>query len=147
MLWKEIDRCIDEGYDTFYCGGARGADIVCGEIIVAEKLTKHPNIQLICAIPYKEQADRWGWMWKTRYLELLGASDKIKQLCVGYQRGCFHIRNRYMVDNCDLLIAIYNGEGKGGTAYTVKYAQEQGKEIIIIDPNNLTKTTIPAKAK
>ena len=32
ILWKEIGRCIDEGYDTFYCGGARGADIVCGEV-------------------------------------------------------------------------------------------------------------------
>ena len=62
ILWKEIGRCIDEGYDTFYCGGARGADIVCGEIIIAEKMTKSPHIQLICAIPYKEQADKWGWM-------------------------------------------------------------------------------------
>jgi len=65
ILWKEIGRCIDEGYDTFYCGGARGADIVCGEIIIAEKMTKSPHIQLVCAIPYKEQADRWGWMWRT----------------------------------------------------------------------------------
>ena len=97
ILWKEIGRCIDEGYDTFYCGGARGADIVCGEIIAAEKMTKSPHIQLICAIPYKEQADRWGWMWRTRYIDLLRAADKIKQLCDGYQRGCFHIRNRYMV--------------------------------------------------
>ena len=50
-----------------------------------------------------------------------------------------------MVDNCDLLIAIYNGEEKGGTAYTVNYARQQGKEILIIDPNTLEKIHIPAK--
>ena len=62
-----------------------------------------------------------------------------------YQRGCFHIRNRYLVDNCDLLIAIFNGEGKGGTAYTVNYAMKQGKEIVILNPNTLTREVIPAR--
>ena len=50
ILWKEIRRCMDEGYDTFYCGGARGVDIVCGEIVIAEKLSKHPDIRLVCAM-------------------------------------------------------------------------------------------------
>ena len=144
ILWKEIRRCMDEGYDTFYCGGARGVDIVCGEIVIAEKLSKHPDIRLVCAIPYREQAEKWGWMWRTRYLDLLRAADKIEQMCSNYQRGCYHMRNRYMVDNCDLLIAIYNGENKGGTAYTVNYAREWGKEILIIDPNTLEKRVIPA---
>ena len=144
ILWKEIRRCMDEGYDTFYCGGARGVDIVCGEIVIAEKLSKHPDIRLVCAIPYREQAEKWGWMWRTRYLDLLRAADKIEQMCSNYQRGCYHMRNRYMVDNCDLLIAIYNGENNGGTAYTVNYARERGKEILIIDPNTLEKTVIPA---
>ena len=49
-----------------------------------------------------------------------------------------------MVDNCDVLIAIYNGEPKGGTAYTVNYARRLGKEIVIIDPNSLTINIIPA---
>ena len=143
-LRKEIVHCMDEGYNTFYCGGARGADIVCGEIVIAEKRTNHPKVHLVCAIPSRGQADLWSWRWKQRYLNLLREADTIKQLCEEYQRGCYHIRNRYMVDNCDLLIAIYNGEGKGGTAYTVNYAREQGKEILIIDPNTLEKTAIPA---
>ena len=79
-----------------------------------------------------------------RYYDLLRDSDRIIQLCDSYQRGCYHIRNRYMVDNCDVLIAIYNGETKGGTAYTVNYARKLGKEIVIIDPNSLTINIIPA---
>ena len=67
------------------------------------------------------------------------------QVCDTYQRGCVHIRNRYLVDNCDLLIAIYNGEDKCGTAYTVNYAKQQGKEIVILNPNTLTREVIPAR--
>ena len=144
LVWKEIIRYIDAGCKTFYCGAARGADIMCGEIILAEKTTKHPDIQLICAIPFREQAHSWEDLWKMRYYDLLRDSDRIVQLCDNYQRGCYHIRNRYMVDNCDILIAIYNGETKGGTAYTVNYARKLGKEIVIIDPNSLTINIIPA---
>ena len=79
-----------------------------------------------------------------RYYDLLRDSDRIIQLCDNYQRGCYHIRNRYMVEHCDALIAIYNGEPKGGTSYTVNYARKLGKEIVIIDPNSLTMNIIPA---
>ncbi len=145
ILWNEISRRMDEGYDTFYCGGARGIDLLCGEIVLAERMTRHPDVKLICAIPYKEQAERWGWMWKQRYYDVLRGADSIKQICDGYQWECFHIRNRYMVDSCDLLIAVYNGQEKGGTAYTVNYAMKQGKEVVIIHPDTLEKMVIPAK--
>ncbi len=145
VLWDEISRRMDEGYDTFYCGGARGIDLLCGEIVLAEKMTRHSNVRLICAIPYKEQAERWGWMWKQRYYDVLRGADGIKQVCNGYQRECFHVRDRYMVDSCDLLIAVYNGQEKGGTAYTVNYAMKQGKEIVIIHPDTLERTVIPAR--
>ena len=49
---------------------------------------------------------------------------------------------RLMVDNADTLIAIYNGDSKGGTAYTVRYAQEGGKEIVIFNPEDLTRRVI-----
>ena len=131
------------GADTFFCGAARGADIICGELVMQEKQA-HPELKLICVIPFAEQARGWAMNWAFRYRELLRNADQIVLMCSNYQRGCYHMRNRYMVDNCDLLIAIYNGENKGGTAYTVNYARERGKEILIIDPNTLEKRVIPA---
>ena len=145
LIWREVSIQEKAGADTFLCGAARGADIICGEIILAEKQTTAPHLKLICAIPFREQADRWTFEWKHRYHALLKGADKIVQVCDEYQRGCFHIRNRYLVNNCDLLIAIYNGGDKGGTAYTVKYAKQQGKEIVILNPNTLTREVIPAR--
>ena len=111
--------------------------MMCGEIILAEKKTGHSELKLICAVPFKEQARGWDPMEKLRYYELLRRSDRIVQVCDSYQRGCYHARNRYMVDNSDVLIAIFNGDPKGGTAYTVNYARKKGKEIIIINPDTM----------
>ena len=45
-----------------------------------------------------------------------------------------HERNRFMADNSDVLIAVYDGSEKGGTAYTVNYAKKKGLDVIIIQP-------------
>ncbi len=34
----------------------------------------------------------------------------------------------------DYLLAVYNGEQRGGTAATVRYAKDSGRKIILIDP-------------
>lgn len=41
-----------------------------------------------------------------------------------------------MVDNSDVVIAVWNGE-KSGTGNTVNYAMKSGKKVIIIDTNKL----------
>lgn len=142
MIRREIAGMIKAGADTFLCGAAMGADIICGELVLAEKQTRHPELKLVCAIPFKEQADRWPTDWKERYRQLLKGADGIVHVCDSYQNGCYHIRNRYLVDHADTILAIYNGMGRGGTAYTVEYARQQGRNLVIINPVTLMKTII-----
>ena len=51
-----------------------------------------------------------------------------------YSKGCMLDRNRYLVDHAACLLAIYNGEWRGGTAMTVRYAGKLGREVIILRP-------------
>ena len=46
-------------------------------------------------------------------------------------------RNRFLVDHASTLLAVYNGERRGGTASAMRYAQKIGREIIVIDPATL----------
>ena len=48
--------------------------------------------------------------------------------CLSQTRGCMHKRNRHLVDNSSACIA-YLTENKGGTAYTVDYAQKHGLTV------------------
>jgi uncharacterized phage-like protein YoqJ len=45
-------------------------------------------------------------------------------------------RNEYMVDNSDIVIAVWDGS-KGGTYNCVKYAEKLGKKIIVINPKEI----------
>jgi len=45
-------------------------------------------------------------------------------------------RNEYMVDNADIVIAVWDGT-KGGTCNCVRYAKKLGKDIVIINPKEI----------
>ena len=56
-------------------------------------------------------------------------------------------RNQRLIDSAGFLLAVYNGEKRGGTAATVRYAQKADREIIVIDPITISvshsKTALP----
>lgn len=116
----------------FITGMALGIDLICAEIVIELK-EKYPFITLESAIPYEEQAANWTDEQRDRYYRIAELCDKETLLQYHYNKWCFQNRNRYMVDKSDFIIAVWNGE-RSGTANTVKYAESQNKEIIIIEP-------------
>jgi uncharacterized phage-like protein YoqJ len=46
----------------------------------------------------------------------------------------YHTRNKYMVDNADAVLAVWDGSLKGGTYACFQYAVQQEKPIYRIDP-------------
>ena len=129
----ELIAKIEDGCKTFITGCAQGADIICGELVLCLKREKYPDVRLICAIPYRGQAERWSCEWRFRYEALLNAADEIVEVCPHYTKGCFHQRNRYMVDHSTDVIAVYNGKKSGGTAYTINYALNNEKRVVIFN--------------
>ena len=89
------------------------------------------NIKYIAAIPFIGQEKLWRASDIIRYNNLLEkAYDKIV-VCDGeYAAWKLMKRNEYIVNNCNLLISAYNGQGTGGTAACVKYANKIGRTII-----------------
>lgn len=53
-----------------------------------------------------------------------------------YTRTCMQMRNQWMVDHCDALVAIWDGSS-GGTENCVNYAKDQGVPMVRIDPKKL----------
>ena len=99
------------------------------------KLKKSNNaIKLECAIPCKNQTEKWFTKTKTRYNKILNCADKITMISnVNYYNGCMQKRNKYMIDNSTLLIACFNGKN-GGTKNTIEYAKSKNLKTIIIKP-------------
>ena len=59
-------------------------------------------------------------------------ADYVKFVSPSYSPACFQIRNEYMVNHSNRVIAVYNGEA-GGTRNTLKYAKNRDVEIVVIE--------------
>lgn len=132
-LRVEIEKAIQRDYKTFLCGMALGFDTICAETVIDLKKI-YSEVQLIGAIPCRTQDSKWADKDKKRYRELLQNLDGIRCIYDEYIGvECMLERNRYMVDNSSLMIALFNGK-LGGTKSTIDYAKKQGLEIVIIQP-------------
>lgn len=129
-LESRIREAIHDGFETFISGMAWGVDIWAAEIVLRLKAEGHP-IHLIAAVPYDGFELGWDDEWKRRYRAALSAADYVKYVCDHYHRGCFQIRNEWMVDRSARLIAAYTGE-PGGTKNTVDYAARRGVPTVFV---------------
>jgi len=120
------------------CSLAAGADQLFADIVL-----DHGG-KLRVVIPshgyegtFQTDADR------SRYLRLLGVASK--RICLDYPKpseDAFFAAGRAVVDMCDYLIAIWDGEkarGHGGTADIVAYAGKRKKRTEIIWPKGITR--------
>ena len=51
-----------------------------------------------------------------------------------YIRAAGFIRNTYIAEDSDVIIAVVAEDRKGGTEDTIKKAEKMGKTIILVDP-------------
>lgn len=131
VLEEKLDFLLARGADTFLCGMALGFDLLCGELLAERK--KSVPLRLVACIPCADQSGAFPPAAKRRYDALLGSCDERVVLHERYETGCMFERNRYMVDRCDLLFAyLREGSKKGGTYYTVRYAERQKKSVFYL---------------
>lgn len=132
-LRAEIEKAIQRGYRTFLSGMALGFDMICAETVLDLK-KQYGDVQIIGALPCKTQDSQWIEKERKRYQKLLKRLDGIRCIYDEYIGAeCMLERNRFMVDNSSLLIALFNGL-PGGTKSTIDYAKKQGLEVVILKP-------------
>lgn len=135
QLKKEVNKCIEDGYDTFLCGMAEGFDLMSAEIVL--DLKKSYSIKLICVIPFDD-----GREHGEKYSNIANNADEKVVLSNQFSYDTYYKRNEYMVDNCDKLICYYDGR-YGGTEYTVDYANKKGIPVVNLWDNITPELRMP----
>ena len=134
----------------FITGGALGIDQMAFDIISEyKKIANSINIITEIAVPFKNQSNKWFNKIdinrynrqlenanKVTYVDTLERYDKTSTKQGEYNYKKLQIRNEYMVDNCDILVVVWDGS-KSGTKNCVDYATKIEKEIIRINPSKL----------
>ena len=135
-LKGKIKKAAEDIYRTgirhFITGMARGSDTFFCEAML-ELRGERFEITVEAAIPYENQASRWSEGDRERYNRLVQSCDYVTCVSREYARSCALRRNRYMVDNASVLLAVYDGVA-GGTKYTLEYATRRELEVVIINP-------------
>ena len=107
--------------DELLCGGAEGADTLFGECAFL-----FPHVKLKLCLPIKGYRSHALDALKQRANDIFWVSEV-------WEKGLNTKRDHYMVDNCDVLLAVWDGIKDGGTWRTIQYAQKRKKKIIFID--------------
>ena len=131
-LKEQIEQLIGEGYAHFISGGAMGMDTWAAEAVLELK-ERYPWILLEMVSPFDGQASRWDAGYQQRHDRLYELADITTATGHAYTKGCMFRRNRYLVDNSDVLLAAYDGQA-GGTAMTCEYARQNGVQVMELPP-------------
>lgn len=131
-LFKELQVLLAHYKpEKIISGMALGADQIWAD--AALKM----GIPVIAAVPCDNQDKMWPSKSQEKYRKMLSHCAEVHIVCPGPYAGWkMQKRNEWMVDNSDILIAVYDGS-TGGTANCVKYAEKYSREIIYITPEFL----------
>lgn len=104
-------------------GMALGWDIACATAAV------ELSIPLVVAIPFSGQEDLWPFEAQRRYNDTVSRASRVVVVSAGeYEPWKMQKRNEWMVDHCQSVIALWNGQ-PGGTANCVKYANKLRRPV------------------
>lgn len=127
-LENTVRKLIADGYMDFYTGGAVGFDTLAAQAVLTLE-EEYPDIRLHVIKPCENQTRGWSDENREKHDKINEKAFEVKCLSQGYYDGCMQVRNRFLVDNCNLLVA-YLTKSDGGSAYTVRYAEKSGKTVI-----------------
>lgn len=161
-----LDEMYNAGYRNFISGGAQGFDQLAFWAVNRLK-ELHPDVKNIAYLPFKGQERNWpdngGVFGPANYRKMLQLADEIvwtsemQGIPVDLERNvniakALDMRNHAMVDDADLVIALYK-DPKGvdmsmthgsGTNNCMRYAMETGVPVYqIVCQNDSTGAIAP----
>lgn len=89
------------------------------------------EIPLIAAVPFKGQESRWPTESQKEFNRILNKATSIVYVSDGgYAAWKMQVRNEWMVNNADVVLALYNGDASGGTHNCLEYAKKKEKQVV-----------------
>lgn len=115
MAHPEVDEVIS--------GGALGWDQALAQAAI------NLGLEVTLALPFPGFEDRWPTASKLYLHSLMAQADRVVFVSdAPYAVWKMQVRNEWMVEHCDLLLALWDGSA-GGTGNCIGYANKVGKPI------------------
>ena len=129
-LGRTVTELYERGYRRFITGMALGVDMIFAETVL--DALPPDGALLTAAIPFPGQPDHWPSREQARYRAILERCGERHVLSPVHVTGCMQMRNRWMVDRSSVVIAVWNGQARGGTYQTLNYARRLERQVLLI---------------
>ena len=128
LLIKRVNELTIKGYTHFISSFANDTDVLLAQIIGSFRY-KNKDLILEAVIPIENKLNSLD---KIKYALMLYNKVTVIQEQCGPE--CFQKRNKYMIDNSDVVVALWDEKTSKEAYNAVNYARSQGKEIIRMSP-------------
>lgn len=125
---------------TFLSGMAQGVDTWAAEAVLEWRDVGRIPVRLVAVVPFEGQERIWPPPAQEGYRAILARADEVITLerperrpSRDEVRGWLYARNHWIADRAELLVAVFDGS-PGGTAETVRYAEQRGVPVLRLDP-------------
>lgn len=136
LMVRVIMAFIEAGVHECVTGMAIGADTLFGEAVVRVKQTH--QMALVAAVPFAGQETKWPTSSQSRYRDLLSRADQVVTVSPGsYTAAKMQVRNMWMVDHSQFVLAVWDGKRSGGTWNCLQYAAQMHRPITRLEPGTL----------
>ncbi len=134
-LISVIEPLIIDGKTNFLCGMATGADTIFGKSIILLK-KKYPNITMEAIVPFSNFNDNFEYSELEDYNIIIESCSIVRVLDEDYNSDSFKNRNKYLVDNSCIVIAVTDDIKKirSGTTQTINMARKDELDMIFVNP-------------
>lgn len=131
-LARELEGLYRREFRHFISGMAMGCDLYFAEAALSLR-ERYPEVTVEGAVPCPAQPSRWPDPLRRRWRDILDRCDLETVVQQNYDRWCMLRRDRYMVDRSAAILAVFDGTA-GGTQYTLNYAMDKKRQILLLDP-------------
>ncbi len=119
IIEEDLTRCVS--------GGATGWDLALAYSSV------DLGVAVTLALPFQGFGSNWPMAAQKAFWSLMEKCTVVYVDEQPYDGAWQYLkRDRYLVDNSDKVLALFNGDRKTGTGATVAYAEKQGKPVLNI---------------
>jgi len=137
IRWSWVQRAIrielsNAGYvQKALSSLAAGSDQVFAQVAITL------GIPVVAVLPLEGYERFFNGPTLANYRRLLRRCEVMQLTWKGDPERAFFEAGKFIVDNCDMLFAVWDGaraEGLGGTGDVVSYANRKNRHVVDIDP-------------
>ena len=135
LLLNKITRYRSEGCARFHISMDCGAGLYAAEIIHGLKETDK-ELEVICYVPYEEQATKWTPEFRDRYFNALAACTEVVNVAYEKTVGCEFKAHLEAMKEADTVIVVYDPDDPlcEREAAAAAVAEMLSKQILTLDP-------------